>query len=102
MGARGKAHFQQELPGTTGGIRALSRPHKTRARFRVMRNPICRFGTQGSGILACVCTETKNLRFAEPTLQGLYRDNGKENGKYYMIQIMEKNMETTILYRGYI
>ena len=38
---------------------------------------------------------------------GLYRDNGKESGNYYSIsrlytRIMEKEMETTIVYWGYI
>ena len=29
----------------------------------------------------------KILRFAEPTLRGLYRDNGKEYGKHYIIYV---------------
>ena len=39
---------------------------------------------------------------------GLCRDNGKEDGNYYRIfywgylWIMEKNMETTVAYLGYI
>ena len=38
---------------------------------------------------------------------GLFRDNGKENGNYHNIywgylEIMEKKMETTILYRDYL
>ena len=43
-------------------------------------------------------------------IQGMYRGNGKENGSYYSIlgsyigyiRIMEKKMEATIVYWGYI
>ena len=45
----------------------------------------------------------QEVEFLEGSL-GLYGDNGKENGKYYIVYrgyvgIVEKKMETTIIYR---
>ena len=77
-----------------------AKPCKHKAAYSAQGNSLCfAKSRQANGFSYARCCE-------EPEVLKLLEQNGKENGNYYTVYwgnigIMEKKMETTIVYWGY-